>query len=155
MLPASDALQMKHLADRINQGGWRADHMGDNEISSALAHLRLVLRIYECGLVPITKAQILTTLADFADMLQVKAPGDAGIELYLEALSDMPAVLLPYAVRHVAKHHRFARLPLPSDFLAGVAGELAYCNAKLAWPRSLIAKLEKARPSLTHERKFL
>lgn len=142
MLTASDALLLKQIGDRIGMGDWTGDHLEDSEIDPMLAHLRRIAGVFEEKLVPATRGQILTVLADFADMLQVRAPSDSGIELYVVAMEDMPAVLLDRAVRHVARTHRYARLPLPSDFINGVQGEIAYCRGKKTWPGSLITRLD-------------
>ena len=72
------------------------------------------------------------------------------------AMENMPALLMDRAIRHVARTHRFARLPLPSDFIAGVAGEIAYCQTKKGWPLSLVHRLETVQQRRFKQgRKFL
>lgn len=141
------------MADRINMGDWTGDHLSDDEIATMMLELENYAVTIETACRPANKTEILQTLADFADMLQVAVPGDAGIDLYLAALDNLPKILLPTAAKRVAQTHRFARLPLPSDFLSSVAGEIAYCTARRAWPRGLIDRLSKIETRRRRDRR--
>lgn len=82
---------------------------------------------------PAGAADILDTLADFADMLQVNAPGEAGIDLYVAALDTLPRVLLRRAAVALAREHKYARLPLPADFLKHVTAENSEILKRVGW----------------------
>lgn len=121
-----------------------------NDLIEGLEH-------YEAGIIqwmqPVTVTDVAFALAAFSDMLDVSVPGDAGIELYLAAMSNIPARLMPTAMHKVATTHRFARLPLPRDFLEAIAGELAWCEAKQAYAAGLRNQFTKARIKREQQRR--
>lgn len=66
---------------------------------------------------PTSMPEIIEMLADFADMLQVGVPREKGLQLYEAALDRLPRPCLDPIKLALARSHRFARLPLPADFL--------------------------------------
>jgi hypothetical protein len=73
---------------------------------------------------PVTGDDLADALAVFADMLGCNVPTEAGLQLYMLAMSDVPAKLMPHAAIRLAAVHKFSRLPLPADFRKVVEPEL-------------------------------
>jgi len=143
-------------ASNLNQraDGYRPSFLecSVEDLEQIIAGLREAGACFAAWLRPVTADQLLDRLAAFADMLQVAAPSEAGIDLFVEAMGDFPGNLLARAARSVARTHKFSRLPLPADFLKAVEGELAWIKGRQAWVRTLQGKFENAHSDRTIRR---
>ncbi len=69
-----------------------------------------------------------------------RVPGDDGLNLMTAALGSLPFLLHDAAALRVAQTHKYNRLPLPSEFLKAVEGELLF----LAMQRRSLGSIQQS-----------
>ena len=70
---------------------------------------------------PVGRPTVIKTIGALASLFQVPVPDDIGLDLYVLALSKMPAPVFNAARNKLVLSHKWPRLPVPADFIA--AGE--------------------------------
>lgn len=141
----------------------RADHGFDKELSfvgadpfaTIYANFEAWQRTLEYETRPTAMPEIIDMLADFADMLQVGVPREKGLQLYEAALDRLPRPCLDPIKLTLARTHRFARLPLPADFLnagADLINAIHLLRTNAAGIRATLDKAQAARAERSRRR---
>ena len=102
----------------------------------------------EARLAPSTPAAVGEMIFLVREGLDVPAPTDKGLQIFLRVLDQIPADLLPLATKRVLETHRYNTYPKPADFLLAIKPELdrriAAAN-RLRYLRDRIALADKWR----------
>jgi len=114
---ASLALAVNWLAIKRTVPSWIPE--GDLDAwRRDLARARLRARR---ALDPADPAHVLDALEQLASAFQVSIPDQQGIKVYVATLQTVGVYALTQAVREVALHHKWPRLPYPAEILEHAA----------------------------------
>lgn len=117
-LPSSELEQLRRIETWVGEVmAWDEDlRISATRARCWLDALNAWHRRHHQAMAPVSKAELLNALADLADLLQTKVPGEGGIDLYLEAMDSFPQRMLRPTQVMIARDHKFTRLPLPADW---------------------------------------
>ncbi len=136
-LTASESLQIREWT-KLDFHEW---HDISEEMLAALEALTLrASERLELAARGGTISQVSALLLQFAEMLGCRVPGDDGLNLMTAALGSLPFLLHDAAALRVAQTHKYNRLPLPSEFLKAVEGELLF----LAMQRRSLGSIQQS-----------
>lgn len=93
----------------------------------------------------VDRSTVADSLITMAEMLTAPVPAAKGIDLFMLAVEDIPGRVWPLAQRHVARTHRFMRMPLPNDYITAAQ---PYIDRLAAERAKILAPLEAVRAAI-------
>ena len=86
----------------------------DKELVVVKKRISNVIHQLDIAMKPATNESIVKSLQVLGNTFQTELPKDEGLKYYIEAIKDIPPVLLKEAIVKVMKTHKYNTFPLPA-----------------------------------------
>lgn len=138
------------LLDRLSAADRSTNYPDPLRISDALhaQALRVLPGWLESRLLlmrPPGPKRILASVKMMCDLLDLPLPDANRMELYDVGLQPIPAALLRLATKRLVQTWRYAKLPLPADYLAAVSDEIKMVQSQALRLQHFLRRLQDAQ----------
>ena len=117
---------------------------GNPEADIIKERLARTIQNLEVQLEPASNETIVKSLQVLGNTFQTELPKEEGLKYYIEAIKDIPAILLKEAIVKVMKTHKYNTFPLPATIRESVDNKFNFCQSFYSWCKMAWCNLSKA-----------
>tara|TARA_R100001594_G_scaffold129709_1_gene168442 strand:+ start:1477 stop:2067 length:591 start_codon:yes stop_codon:yes gene_type:complete len=111
------------------------------EVVELKKKLASVIISLETAMKPASNESIVKSLQVLGDTFQTELPKAEGLKYYIEAIKDIPPVLLKEAIVNVMKTHKYNTFPLPAVIREAIANKLDFCYSFYHWCKTAYSRV--------------
>ena len=113
----------------------------DEELVVVKKRISNVIHQLDIAMKPATNESIVKSLQVLGNTFQTELPKDEGLKYYIEAIKDIPPVLLKEAIVKVMKTHKYNTFPLPAVIRETIDNKLNFCHSFYCWCKTALQRV--------------